>query len=189
MRYLTWHQGSSIVLSEPRSNPESSSNGLRRKDGLLTTGDMARQSANTLRTVRFYEETGLLTPVQRTDGGHRLFEKGELRKLQLISDLRAAGFSLEEIKEMIEAKLQCNCGADASRNMIGRLDRQIDAMTDRVMLLQRLLGELRHTRDMLAQCNACSSDQRFPDGCSDCKVMTDVDDIPNAVSVLWHVDR
>ena len=108
-------------MSEPRSNPESSSNGLRRKDGLLTTGDMARQSANTLRTVRFYEETGLLTPVQRTDGGHRLFEKGELRKLQLISDLRAAGFSLEEIKEMIEAKLQCNCGADASRNVIGRL--------------------------------------------------------------------
>ena len=176
-------------MPETRSNPERSSNGVRRKDGLLTTGDMARQSANTLRTVRFYEETGLLTPVQRTDGGHRLFEKGELRKLQLISDLRAAGFSLEEIKEMIEAKLQCSCGADASRDVVGRLDRQIESMTDRVMLLERLLGELRHTRDMLAHCNACSSDQRFPDGCSECEVMANVDEIPNAVSVLWQVNR
>lgn len=41
---------------------------------LLTTGEMARQSSNTLRTVRFYEEEGILRPVRRTDGGHRLFD-------------------------------------------------------------------------------------------------------------------
>ena len=85
-----------------RTTPTNGTAAPRRKDGFLTTGDMARLSSNTLRTVRFYEEAGLLSPVQRTDGGHRLFPQSELRKLQLVSDLRAAGFSLEEIREMIE---------------------------------------------------------------------------------------
>ena len=66
----------------------------RRRDGLLTTGDMARKSGSTLRTVRFYEEAGILKPTQRTEGGHRLFEASELDKLRLVSDLRSAGFSL-----------------------------------------------------------------------------------------------
>ena len=36
---------------------------------------MARLSMSTLRTVRFYEEEGILRPIARTDGGHRLFER------------------------------------------------------------------------------------------------------------------
>jgi len=150
---------------------------------------MARLSHSTLRTVRFYEETGLLRPVQRHDGGHRLFPTRELHKLQLISDLRAAGFSLEAIKEMLEAKQQSNCGADASRNVIERLDHQIGSMSKRIALLERLLGELRHTRELLAGCQACSGDQRFPDECSECAIIADIDSIPNAVTVLWRVDR
>ena len=38
---------------------------------LLTTGDMARRSSNTVRTVRFYEEVGVLESAERTEGGHR----------------------------------------------------------------------------------------------------------------------
>lgn len=176
-------------MSQSRSESGHGANGGRRKDGLLTTGDMARLSRNTLRTVRFYEESGLLMPVQRTDGGHRLFPRRELGKLQLISDLRAAGFSLDEIKEVIEVKQHSTSGADASRGIIERLDHQIGTMKERIALLERLLGELDRTRQLLAECHGCTDDKRFPDGCGSCEVMAEVDSIPNAASVLWQVDR
>ena len=170
------------------SDPTRSTNGKRRKDGLLTTGDMARLSQNTLRTVRFYEESGLLMPVQRTDGGHRLFPQRELGKLQLISDLRAAGFSLEEIKSVIEVKQHSTSGASASQGIVEQLDRQIDSMSERIELLTRLLDELRRTRALLAECRRCNDDSRFPGACSTCEVMADAE-IPNAASVLWQMDR
>ncbi|MBT8451830.1 MAG: MerR family transcriptional regulator, partial [Deltaproteobacteria bacterium] len=55
---------------------------------LLTTGDMARLSQSTLRTVRFYEQEGLIEPERRSSCGHRLFSARELLKLQLALDLR-----------------------------------------------------------------------------------------------------
>src|SRR5512135_1014731 len=61
--------------------------GPRRRDRWYTTGEMARLSDNTLRTVRFYEEAGIIRPVGRTEGGHRLFERAELDRLLLVSDL------------------------------------------------------------------------------------------------------
>jgi len=149
---------------------------------------MARLSNNTLRTVRFYEESGLLAPVQRTDGGHRLFPRRELGKLQLISDLRAAGFSLEEIKEVLDVKQSSSSGAQASRGIVERLDRHIESMSERIALLKRLLAELQRTRQLLAQCHACSDAERFPDSCGSCEVMSDTE-IPNAAGVLWHVER
>src|SRR5258708_38990334 len=78
--------------------------GARRRDRWYTTGEMARLSNNTLRTVRFYEEAGILRPVGRTEGGHRLFERPELDRLRLVSDLREAGMSLEEIRTLLDAR-------------------------------------------------------------------------------------
>jgi DNA-binding transcriptional MerR regulator len=79
---------------------------------------MARQSGSTVRTVRFYEEAGLIQPVQRTDGGHRLFPERELHRLRLVSDLRAAGLSLDGIRDLLDAKLGASSrpeGAQCSR--------------------------------------------------------------------------
>lgn len=163
---------------------------LRRKDGLLTTGDMARLSSNTLRTVRFYEEAGLLQPVQRTDGGHRLFPRSELRKLQLVSDLRAAGFSLEEIREMLEAKQRATSAPQAATDIVQRLSLQIDSMRSRLDLLQRLLVELEGARQLITHCATCPRPERFPEGCENCENLKNGSgEIPPAVTVLWNIDR
>jgi MerR family Zn(II)-responsive transcriptional regulator of zntA len=163
---------------------------LRRKDGLLTTGDMARLSSNTLRTVRFYEEAGLLRPVQRTDGGHRLFPPSELRKLQLVSDLRAAGFSLEEIGDMIDAKQKSGSPEGAARDVLGRLEQQIGSMRSRLLLLQRLLVELEGAQRVLSRCSSCPAPNDFPGRCAECKQIEEPDGtVASAVGVLWNVDR
>ena len=160
----------------------------RRKDGLLTTGDMARLSQNTLRTVRFYEEEGLLKPLQRTDGGHRLFPLHELRKLLLITDLRAAGLALEEIRDMLEAKDRARTGAAASREVVERLAAQLELMNTRVALLKRLATELDSTRKHLSLCLVCDDVRRFPTGCKECSSLRSNGGFPEALSVLWGVE-
>ncbi len=169
--------------SRRRTRPEA-----RRKDGLLTTGDMARLSQNTLRTVRFYEEAGLLEPLQRTDGGHRLFPMRELRKLLLVTDLRAAGFALEEIRDMLELKHRSASGASASREVTARLNQHVELMNTRIALLRRLATELESAKQHLTPCGSCEDPSLFPTTCADCPSLKKSGVLPDALGVLWGVD-
>ncbi len=157
-----------------------------RKDGLLTTGDMARLSHSTLRTVRFYEEQGLLDPMTRTHGGHRLFAPCELDKLRLVSDLRAAGLGLEEVRELLALKKTQASGAKAARAVIERLGRELTQMNERAKLLTRLAAELEQSRRHLDACTGCE-DPRFPDECGRCSVMSGAP-LAKALRVLWNVE-
>ena len=59
----------------------------------------------TQRTLRFYEEKGLLRPPSRMDGGFRLYSSEDMARLERIKELKELlGFSLADIKEMLEAE-------------------------------------------------------------------------------------
>ena len=161
----------------------------RRKDGMLTTGGMARLSNSTLRTVRFYEEAGLLQPVQRTGGGHRLYGDAELRKLQLVADLRAAGYSLEDIRQLLETKQCCETGAEAARRIVAGLDAKVASLKEHVALLARLVRELESASRFIRQCTECPTNQRFPDSCDHCEVISGARTIPSAATVLWEISE
>lgn len=150
---------------------------------------MARLSGNTLRTVRFYEESGLLEPAQRTEGGHRLFGQQQFDKLRLVSELRAAGLSLDAIKSMLETKQRHPTGDEAAKDVIERLDEQVAMMADRIDLLSKLKVELESARKHLAECVGCDGRKHYPNECGNCGVMADAQRVTNAVSVLWSVDR
>lgn len=154
------------------------------EDGaLLTTGEMARRSNNTLRTVRFYEEEGILRPVRRTDGGHRLFDGRELERLQLVTDMRAAGLSLDEIKQILEIKQRASSGADASRQATQILARRIEELREKLAVLARLQEDLGRTTDLLGACLECH-DSPFPARCDSCEVMARPS-LPRSMRVLW----
>lgn len=161
----------------------------RRRDGLLTTGDMARLSGSTLRTVRFYEEAGILLPQHRTEGGHRLFAPWELKKLTLVTDLRAAGFSLESIKELLDLKETAACGADAAKLLHGRLSEQLRTITERLAVLERVKESLSGACHYLDRCSDCTSSPLFPKRCAECERFSHDSELPSAVGVLWKLDR
>jgi len=161
----------------------------RRRDGHLTTGDMARLSGNTLRTVRFYEEAQLLEPEYRTDGGHRLFSPSQLERLCLISNLRVSGLSLEAIRDLLQAKDSASCGSEAAKVTLDVLTTQIDAMRERLAIMQRLLNELEEARATLAQCATCARPDLFPDECRQCEVMQVKEALSASLKVLWGVER
>jgi DNA-binding transcriptional MerR regulator len=70
----------------------------------LQIGEIAERTGVTQRTLRFYEEKGLLAPPSRLEGGFRLYSEEDVRRVERIKELQALlGFSLADIKEMLEA--------------------------------------------------------------------------------------
>src|SRR3989304_3948597 len=72
----------------------------------LQIGEVAERTGLTQRTLRFYEEKGLLKPPTRMEGGFRLYSEADVQRLQQIKRLQQLlGFSLAEIKEMVDAEV------------------------------------------------------------------------------------
>lgn len=157
------------------------------KAGLLTTGDMARLSQSTVRTVRFYEECGVLEPAQRSEGGHRLFPTTELDKLLFVLDMRGAGLSLEEIKSILGLKAEFPSGARASDQACQVLREHIATMQEKIAALTRLSEDFTRAAGVLSGCRSCDGDPRFPTGCGQCERM-EGPGLPRTVRVLWGVE-
>ncbi|RWR06509.1 MerR family transcriptional regulator [Siminovitchia fortis] len=68
---------------------------------MLSIQEVKKQTGVTVRTLRYYDQIGLLLPADKTQGGHRLYGEKEMIKLQEIQFLKSLGFSLSEIKEML----------------------------------------------------------------------------------------
>jgi DNA-binding transcriptional MerR regulator len=74
-------------------------------EAYLQIGEVAERAGVTQRTLRFYEEKGLLRPPTRMDGGFRLYSEDDVRRVKHIRRLQnLLGVTLAEIKEMVEAE-------------------------------------------------------------------------------------
>ena len=98
----------------------------------LKIGELARRTALSVRTIRFYEQVGLLTPPNRTEGGHRVYAAGEVAQLQRISSLRRLGLTLAQVGEVLAG------GVDA----LGVVQLQLQRLRERVRVEQALCRRL-----------------------------------------------
>jgi DNA-binding transcriptional MerR regulator len=71
---------------------------------LLQIGEVADRVGLSLRTVRYYEEQGLLAPETRTSGGFRLYAEEQVHRLALIKQMKPIGFTLQEMRELLDAR-------------------------------------------------------------------------------------
>lgn len=74
------------------------------EEQLLQIGEVAEEVGLSLRTVRYYEEVGVLSAPQRTEGGFRLYGALHLDQLRLIKQMKPLGLSLEEMRELLRAR-------------------------------------------------------------------------------------
>lgn len=73
---------------------------LRQKDW-MTVGQFAKKTGVTIRTVRYYDNIGLLKPTHKTNSGHRYYTKEDLARLQRILTLKYIGLTIDEIQRVI----------------------------------------------------------------------------------------
>ncbi|WP_062049700.1 MerR family transcriptional regulator [Bacillus sp. JCM 19034] len=77
---------------------------MENQEQTFTISEFGRRARITVRTLRFYEELGLLVPSRQNHLGHRIYGLGELAKLQQIQSLKFLGYSLQEIKSLLQSE-------------------------------------------------------------------------------------
>lgn len=127
------------MLNEAKAQP-----GASAAEPLLSIGQACAETGLSARTVRYYEELGLLPDVRRRAGGRRVYGPDALQRLRFIQRLKTLGLSLSEIKELNEVYAI----AGSTRDMLGRLD---ELLGRRVRELDTRLGELQELRDEMTR--------------------------------------
>lgn len=75
-------------------------------------GEAAEATGLSLRTIRFYEEVGLVVPSDRSSGGFRLYTDDDIGRLALIKQMKPLDFTLDEMRELLDARDRLAAGVD-----------------------------------------------------------------------------
>ncbi|UPJ47759.1 MerR family transcriptional regulator [Bradyrhizobium sp. 200] len=89
-------------------------------------GELAEATGVTVRTLHHYEHIGLLSAAERTDGGHRMYDRDSVQRVNQILALRELSFSLEEIRGAMEGSSSLT---DLLRNHLERIEVQVERTT------------------------------------------------------------
>lgn len=105
-------------------------------------GEVAARTELSLRSLRHWEEVGLLTPSGRTDGGFRLYTESDVDKILVIRRMKPLGFSLDEMKAVMgDLEVLDDPGSDESTRLAAR-DRLGAVSEEAVERRRRLVRQL-----------------------------------------------
>lgn len=106
-------------------------------DELMHIGRVAQVVGLSLRTIRYYEEIGLVTPSGRTAGGFRLYCEQDVDRLLLIKRMKPLGYPLEEMARLLElVDALTGSGQLTPREAAAQLHSYADAVQERITALQ-----------------------------------------------------
>ena len=108
---------------------------------LLKVGELAKASGATVRALHHYDAIGLLVPSVRAGNGYRLYDPGDVARLDAILAMQALGLALEEIRALLETD-----GA-AMRELVAR---RIAGLDDEIRERTALRERLEIARDVIA---------------------------------------
>lgn len=116
-------------------------------------GELAEKTGLSLRTIRHYDEIGLLPATTRSEGGFRVYTDADLARLLVIRSMKPLGFSLDEMAELLELvdALTAGSGDEARRGLLGRYIDETEAKRDKLALnlsrADEFLADLRRLQD------------------------------------------
>lgn len=128
--------------------------------GSVTIGEAAKATGVSAKMIRYYEETGLLPPADRTASGYRLYAENDLHTLRFVRRSRDLGFSVEDIAGLL-----------ALWQDRGRASAQVKALAVQHLTdLRRRIAELEAmARTLTSLADHCSGDSR-----PDCPILDDL---------------
>ncbi len=109
-------------------------------------GELAAKVGLTERTIRYYEERGLLESVKRLDGGQRVYTDDDVRRLKFIQKLKVLGLSLAEMQELETLYGRHHTNAKVLPRLIELLDFHLTTVSERLRELAALRDEIRSYR-------------------------------------------
>jgi MerR family transcriptional regulator, repressor of the yfmOP operon len=112
------------------------------KEQLTSIGEIANKLDMSQRTIRYYEEIGLLNSIKRVEGGRRIYTDEDLRRLKLIKRLKIMGMTLSEMQEL-EAMWTIEKSTDKVLKRLSELlENHLKRLDDRITDLDILKNEI-----------------------------------------------
>ncbi len=166
---------------------------------LLKIGDFARVAGTNLRTLRYYEELGLIRPAARSTGGFRYYRPTDVHRVHLIRDLQELGLHLDRIRVLLAARAEQGEGprteddgsSPASESRSSYLCRVREALLEHERLLCERMSMLQAQRQRitvaLMKLGACETCPHTPkpenNFCEPCQRTGD--QLPDLLSALF----
>lgn len=106
--------------------------------------ELSKQAGVNAKTIRYYEEVGILPPATRQPNGYREYEQVDVERLKLVAGARRLEFSLEEIREILDLRDRgiAPCGV-----LLDLLNQKADSISQRIAELELLQTDLRALYD------------------------------------------
>jgi MerR family copper efflux transcriptional regulator len=136
--------------------------------GLLRIGDLAKRTGKTVRAIHLYEEQGLLQPATRSRGGFRLYEPRTVDRVRWIDLLHGLGFSLHEMRELLQAWWGAEAGTKAMGQLRDLFERKLEETRSAIRQHEQLEQELLTGLAYLQTCRSCATPTVAVAGCVRC---------------------
>ena len=122
----------------------------------MRIGEIAKRSGIGIETIRYYEREGLLQEPERRPSGYRQYDESTLEQLEYIGLAKSLGFTLAEIRELLELSYSAHAGCQHIRQRAEAKLTDIEAKVRSLQKMRRSLGKV------LAQCKAKTSPEECP---------------------------
>lgn len=118
----------------------------------MRIGDLAQKAGVTPRTIRYYENLGLISPSEREGTGFRYYTEAELARLQKIDCLKSLGLTLEEVASVIDLYFEDSTGIKGKQKVLEILYSHLRETDDKIEALAQFRSELQASINKLQQC-------------------------------------
>lgn len=120
-----------------------------------TIGKLASSAGVNVQTVRYYERSGLIKPSSKSRSGYRIYGKNELNRLRFILHAKRLGFTLREIKELLDLRVDVPSACDNVR----------EKAEEKLKVIKERIASLEDIKDIIEKLVASCRARRPTDGC------------------------
>lgn len=149
-------------------------------------GQVAEILNVSVRTVRYYEELGLIDP-HRTEKGTRLYSNEDIERLRTALTLREHGMSLDQVACLAKTREKYNTGQEASGEVLQILKSLQSKVTEQIQSYQTLERDLDRAILLVRQCSNCKRPPTST-GCPNCPVATHRNE-SGIAGLIWNTGK
>jgi DNA-binding transcriptional MerR regulator len=140
-------------------------------------GDVAKKLGLSLRTIRYYEELGILKPRGRTAGHFRLYTEDDVKRLEAVQSLKSLGYSLKQIQNVMAAASRSKTGHELVSTILSDLSKQEALAKEQIRHYRETLKSIENSSRVLKKCLGCKKKPKKSQ-CLKCEVFESEEEVP-----------
>jgi MerR family Zn(II)-responsive transcriptional regulator of zntA len=137
--------------------------------GGMTVNELAQSAGVTVYVVRHYTRIGLLTPMRHPHNGYKIFRETHVRRLRFIQQAKALGFSLSEVRRILQDAEQGKSPCPRVRDLVATRIKENRRKLEELIVLQRRMEDAQRRWEMLPD--------RVPNDDTVCHLIESFDDV------------